>query len=50
MFENTIDETLYLLFQEEHKISKNVIDGEDNIIDIGMYKRLHSEILKSIVN
>lgn len=50
MFQDTIDETLYLLFQEEHKISKNVIDGEDNIINIDMYKRLHSEILKSIVN
>jgi len=50
MFQNTIDETLYLLFQEEHKISKNVIDGEDNIINIDMYKRLHSSILKSIVN
>ena len=50
MFQNTIDETLYLLFQEEHKISKNVIDGEENIINISLYKKLHSNILKSIIS
>lgn len=49
MFENTIDETIYLLFQEEHKISQNVIDGLDNDIQIDLYKKLHQKILQGLI-
>lgn len=50
LFEGTIDETIYNLFQQEELIAKNLLEGEKNDIDIAFYKKLHLSLLNSTIN
>ena len=50
LFEGTIDETVYNLFKQEELISKNLLEGEKNVIEMDFYKKLHQALLSSIIN
>lgn len=49
LFSGTIDETIYNLFRQEELISKNLLEGEKNDIDINFYKKVHQSLLQSII-
>lgn len=46
LFEGTIDETVYQLFQQEELINKNLLEGEDNELNYNFFKKLHLEVLR----